>query len=72
MATCSLKVGALETGWRADEKFTGWHTMNDWRQEAAGKPNRWVSNCFFVFEIFDVIEGFVELLFCLFEYQNIT
>lgn len=43
VATCSLKVGALETGCRADEKFTGLHTMNDWRQEAAGKPNHWVS-----------------------------
>lgn len=43
VATCGLKVGALETGWSADKKFTGLHTMNDWRQEAAGKPNHWVS-----------------------------
>lgn len=43
VATCSLRVGALETGWRVDDKFTGLHTMNDWRQEAAEKPNHWVS-----------------------------
>lgn len=68
MATCSLKVGALETGWRADEKFTGLHTMNDRRQEAAGKAIRWVSNFLLVFETFDVIEGFVNWSYD----QNIT